>query len=282
MSSVVARLSCSRALFSRALQPSKGVAARAVAPVLARSHVLSSQAFLRGAVGSKHSFFSAEKGNMNFYNSFHCSAMAADAEISPDNVDSVDGAAPAAPAAFENPGPVPNCKLYVGNLAWSVTDEDLKDAFQEYGTLADCEVIMDPSGRSRGFGFVTYSNVEEAQAAINALDQANFAERDIRVNFHAPRDPNAPRRERRPNRDSAHRLYVGNLPWSFDDFDLQDTFEEFGTIVDARVITDRETGRSRGFGFVTMTADDECDKAIEELDGSLCEGRNIRVNRAER
>jgi len=147
---------------------------------------------------------------------------------------------------------------------------------------------MDASGRSRGFGFVTFSGVEEASKAAEELNAQILDGRELRVNFHVPRDPNAPRPERKERtggnrwQQNAHRLYVGNLPWSFDDFDLQDTFEEFGTIVDARVITDRETGRSRGFGFVTMSSEEEIEKAIGELDGSVCEGRSIRVNKAER
>merc|ERR1712238_80065 len=104
--------------------------------------------------------------------------------------------------------------------------------------------------------------------------------RELRVDYHAPRDRREPRPvgDRPPFRrfNEGFRLYVGNLPWSFDDFDLQDTFGEFGTIVDAKVITDRETGRSRGFGFVTMSSEEELDRAIGELDGSECEGRSIR------
>ena len=74
-------------------------------------------------------------------------------------------------------------------------------------------------------------------------------------------------------------LFVGNLPFSTSDHDLRGLFEPFGQVDSARVITDRETGRSRGFGFVEM-ADDAARAAIEELDGSDMGGRNIVVNEA--
>ncbi len=77
-----------------------------------------------------------------------------------------------------------------------------------------------------------------------------------------------------------NRLYVGNLPYSSVDDDLRAAFEEFGEVTDVRVVTDRETGRSRGFGFVTMGTDDEAAKAIAEMDGAKLEGRALRVNEA--
>lgn len=76
------------------------------------------------------------------------------------------------------------------------------------------------------------------------------------------------------------KLYVGNLPYSVQDETLQNAFSAFGTVESARVITDRETGRSKGFGFVEMAADDEANQAIEQLNGSPLEGRNITVSEA--
>ncbi|MBC8368911.1 MAG: RNA-binding protein [Planctomycetes bacterium] len=76
------------------------------------------------------------------------------------------------------------------------------------------------------------------------------------------------------------RLFVGNLPWSIGDDELRDLFSEFGEVTDSKVINDRETGRSRGFGFIEM--DDEAgEAAIKGLDGADIEGRDLRVNVAE-
>ncbi len=75
------------------------------------------------------------------------------------------------------------------------------------------------------------------------------------------------------------KIYVGNLPWSVGDVELEELFASLGTVHSAKVITDRDTGRSRGFGFVEM--DDEAgDKAIAELNGKDIEGRQLRINEA--
>ncbi len=75
-------------------------------------------------------------------------------------------------------------------------------------------------------------------------------------------------------------IFVGNLPFSTTEADLRDLFSEYGTVDSAAVITDRETGRSRGFGFVELAADARAQDAIRDLDGAEVGGRNIKVNEA--
>ncbi|MFP4501461.1 MAG: RNA recognition motif domain-containing protein [Candidatus Hydrogenedentota bacterium] len=75
-------------------------------------------------------------------------------------------------------------------------------------------------------------------------------------------------------------IYVGNLSYDTRDENLRDAFAEFGTVDDARVISDRETGRSRGFGFVEMPNSDEAQSAISALNGKDLDGRSITVNEA--
>jgi cold-inducible RNA-binding protein len=76
------------------------------------------------------------------------------------------------------------------------------------------------------------------------------------------------------------KLFVGSLPWSIDDAKLKETFETHGNVVSAKVVMDRATGRSRGFGFVEMGSADEANKAIKALNDSELDGRNIVVNEA--
>ena len=76
------------------------------------------------------------------------------------------------------------------------------------------------------------------------------------------------------------RLYVGNLAYRFTDSDLQRLFEAHGSVTSAQVIMDRDTGRSKGFGFVEMGSDAEAQKAIEALNGTEIEGRTLTVNEA--
>jgi RNA recognition motif-containing protein len=75
-------------------------------------------------------------------------------------------------------------------------------------------------------------------------------------------------------------LYVGNLTYDTSDSDLQRMFEEFGTVSSAQVISDRETGRSKGFGFVEMGSDQEAQAAINALNGKDVGGRALTVNEA--
>ncbi len=80
--------------------------------------------------------------------------------------------------------------------------------------------------------------------------------------------------------EMSKKLFVGNLSWGVDRDSLYQAFEPFGEIEDARVITDRDTGRSRGFGFVTFVEDDAGTKAMEEMNGKDVDGRPLRVNEA--
>ena len=76
------------------------------------------------------------------------------------------------------------------------------------------------------------------------------------------------------------KLFVGSLPWAVSDEALKEAFTPYGNVVSAKVVTDRQTGRSRGFGFVEMESDSEASAAIEALNGSDFNGRNIVVNEA--
>ena len=76
----------------------------------------------------------------------------------------------------------------------------------------------------------------------------------------------------------AKRLFIGSLPWGVDDAKLAQLFSQAGTVVSAQVVMDRQTGRSRGFGFVEMSTDEEADAAVQNLNGTDVEGRKIVVN----
>lgn len=73
-------------------------------------------------------------------------------------------------------------------------------------------------------------------------------------------------------------IYVGNLPFNLEEDNLKEIFEEYGEVTSAKIIMDKFTGRSKGFGFVEMANDDEANKAIEELNNAEVGGRNVKVN----
>lgn len=84
--------------------------------------------------------------------------------------------------------------IYVGNLAWGVTNEDLLELFGQYGKVVSAQVISDrETGRSRGFGFVEMENDQESENAIQALNGANHNNRPLTVNVAKPREERAPR-----------------------------------------------------------------------------------------
>jgi len=194
---------------------------------------------------------------------FHLTAFAADEE----------GAE--APAE----GPV---KLYVGNLSWGMDDASLGDLFGEYDASEMTVVRDNESGRSRGFGFVTLADQASADKAIAALDGVEVDGRPLRVNISVARGERPERAPRERGESSysfdARKIYFGNLSWGMDHLDLQDLCGEFGTVEDSRLITDRETGRSRGFGFVTMSTTEEAEEVVRQLNGQDVDGRVLRVN----
>jgi RNA recognition motif-containing protein len=76
------------------------------------------------------------------------------------------------------------------------------------------------------------------------------------------------------------KLFVGSLPWSIDDQKLKNTFEKHGTVLSAKIIMDRDTNKSRGFGFVEMENSSDASNAIKALNETEIDGRNIVVNEA--
>lgn len=80
--------------------------------------------------------------------------------------------------------------------------------------------------------------------------------------------------------EEAYKLYVGGIPYESTEDSLKEAFSQAGTVTSANIITDRETGRSRGFGFVEMTSEEDLEKAIEMWDGKEFEGRTLKVNKA--
>ncbi|XP_030542182.1 28 kDa ribonucleoprotein, chloroplastic-like [Rhodamnia argentea] len=177
--------------------------------------------------------------------------------------------------------PPEEAKIFVGNLSYDIDSEKLALLFERAGTVEIAEVIYNrQTDQSRGFGFVTMSTVEEAEKAVEMLHHFDLDGRLLTVNKASPKGSRAT--ERLPRvLDGEYRVYAGNLPWSVDNARLEQVFSEHGKVVNARVVYDRETGRSRGFGFVVMASETEMNDAIAALDGQSLDGRAIRVNVAE-
>uniref|UniRef100_A0A3Q2NML8 Heterogeneous nuclear ribonucleoprotein A1b n=1 Tax=Fundulus heteroclitus TaxID=8078 RepID=A0A3Q2NML8_FUNHE len=149
-------------------------------------------------------------------------------------------------------------KLFIGGLSFETTDESLRAHFEQWGSLTDCVVMRDPnSKRSRGFGFVTYSSVEEVDAAMAA--------RPHKVDGRVVEPKRAVSRED-SNRPGAHvtvkKIFVGGIKEDTEESHLRDYFHQFGKIEVIDIMTDRNTGKKRGFAFVTFDDHDSVDRIV--------------------
>ncbi|XP_062975683.1 heterogeneous nuclear ribonucleoprotein A1 isoform X2 [Elgaria multicarinata webbii] len=164
-------------------------------------------------------------------------------------------------------------KLFIGGLSFETTDESLRNHFEQWGTLTDCVVMRDPNTkRSRGFGFVTYSTVEEVDAAMNA--------RPHKVDGRVVEPKRAVSRED-SQRPGAHltvkKIFVGGIKEDTEEHHLRDYFEQYGKIEVIEIMTDRSSGKKRGFAFVTFDDHDSVDKIVIQkyhtVNGHNCEVR---------
>ncbi|KAM1079196.1 hypothetical protein ACFX2B_013787 [Malus domestica] len=180
-------------------------------------------------------------------------------------------------------------RLYVGNLPYNLTSTQLAEVFGEAGTVVFSEIIYDRvTDRSRGFGFVAMSTVEEAQDAIRMFDGSQVGGRTVKVNFpEVPRGgeremlgPNRPRAGFKVYIDSPHKVYAGNLSWGLTSQGLKDAFEDQPGLLGAKVIYERVSGRSRGFGFVTFETNEAAESAVAAMNGVEVDGRPLRLNMA--
>jgi len=198
-------------------------------------------------------------------------------------------------------------RIYVGNLSWDTDEEGLREAFGGYGNITDLIVMCHKdTGRSRGFGYISFSSQEEMDAAIVGMDGQELDGRSLRVNtdsrgntggYNNSGGYNNTRNFTQGESNGGYnnqdysggsneyggqecRVFVGNLSWDTDEGSLREAFCGYGELTDLVVMVDRDTGRSRGFGYVSYNSKEEMDAAIAGMDGQMLDGRNIRVNEA--
>lgn len=190
------------------------------------------------------------------------------------------------PPATKSASPRDAARLYVGNLPFSMTSAQLAEVFGQAGTVEIVEVVYDRvTDRSRGFAFITMGSFEEANEAIRMFDGSQVGGRTVKVNFPevprgGEREVMGPRMTSRGFIDSPHKIYAGNLGWSVTSVDLRNAFAAQPGMLGAKVIFERDTGRSRGFGFVTFASAEEAEAAMEAMNGVEVEGRPLRLSPA--
>ena len=198
-------------------------------------------------------------------------------------------------APVSDVGVAPSRRVYVGNLAWSVTWQALKDHMRKAGEVAFAEVFTERDGRSRGCGVVEYATETDSANAIATLNDTELQGRLIFV--REDREPHQPLRryrhggagpgggrfyDQRPRpppsfpTDKGRKVIVWNLPYSFTWQDLKDEFRACGTVIRADILIDAE-GRSRGAGTVVFETEEDAQRAIQMMDQRELAGRVVDV-----
>uniref|UniRef100_A0A8C6E647 Heterogeneous nuclear ribonucleoproteins A2/B1 n=1 Tax=Moschus moschiferus TaxID=68415 RepID=A0A8C6E647_MOSMO len=152
---------------------------------------------------------------------------------------------------------------------------DRENYYEQRGTLTDCVVMRDPaSKRSRGFGFVTFSSMAEVDAAMAARPHS------IDGRLVEPKRAVAREESGKPGAQvTVKNLFVGGIKEDTEEHHLRDYFEEYGKIDTIEIITDRQSGKKRGFGFVTFDDHDPVDKTVLQKYHTI-NGHNAEVRKA--
>lgn len=160
-------------------------------------------------------------------------------------------------------------KMFIGGLNWDTTEDGLVSYFSKYGEILDYTIMKDAStGRSRGFGFLTFKDpraVDEVIKKDHILDGKLI-------------DPK--RAIAREEQDKVGKIFVGGIDPLVNERDFNDFFSQFGHIIDAQLMIDKDTGRSRGFGFITYDSPDAVDRVCVNKYLTL-KGKAMEVKRAE-
>ncbi|CAH8367262.1 unnamed protein product [Eruca vesicaria subsp. sativa] len=198
-----------------------------------------------------NSLFPSAKCNSRFFRNV---AVTEDFSVEEEDGSFADDVAPPPPQEQSFSA---DLKLFVGNLPFNVDSAQLAQLFESAGNV---EMVEELDGR---------------QLRVNAGPPPPKREDSF------SRGPRSSFGGGGGGGGSGNRVYVGNLSWGVDDMALESLFGEQGKVVEARVIYDRDSGRSKGFGFVTYNSAQEVQNAIQTLNGADLDGRQIRVSEAE-
>uniref|UniRef100_A0A671Q2N2 Polyadenylate-binding protein n=1 Tax=Sinocyclocheilus anshuiensis TaxID=1608454 RepID=A0A671Q2N2_9TELE len=178
--------------------------------------------------------------------------------------------------------------VYIKNFGEDMDDPRLKELFDKYGKTLSVKVMTDPTGKSRGFGFVSYEKHEDANKAVEEMNGTELNGKMVfvgRAQKKMERQAELKRKfeqlkQERISRYQGVNLYIKNLDDTIDDEKLRKEFSPFGSITSAKVML--EDGRSKGFGFVCFSSPEEATKAVTEMNGRIVGSKPLYVALAQR
>mmetsp|Transcript_19518 Transcript_19518/g.28495 ORF Transcript_19518/g.28495 Transcript_19518/m.28495 type:complete len:710 (+) Transcript_19518:230-2359(+) len=163
-----------------------------------------------------------------------------------------------------------SASLYVGDLANEVNEGLLFEIFNAVGPVSSIRVCRDAvTRRSLGYAYVNFHQMADAERALDTMNFSDINAKPCRIMW-SQRDPSL-------RRSGVGNIFVKNLNESIDNKQLYDTFSLFGNILSCKVVTDRESGSSKGYGYVHYETAEAAHAAIEKLDGMLIDGQEVQV-----
>jgi RNA recognition motif-containing protein len=163
-----------------------------------------------------------------------------------------------------------SASLYIGDLLPEVNEGLLFEIFNAVGPVASIRVCRDAvTRRSLGYAYVNYHQTADAERALDSMNFTEIKGKPCRIMW-SQRDPSV-------RRSGVGNIFVKNLHDGIDNKQLYDTFSLFGNILSCKVVTDKATGLSKGYGYVHYETDEAAASAIEKLDGMLIDGREVQV-----
>ena len=163
-----------------------------------------------------------------------------------------------------------SASLYVGDLLPEVNEGLLFEIFNAVGPVASIRVCRDAvTRRSLGYAYVNYHQVSDAERALDSMNFTDIKGKPCRIMW-SQRDPSV-------RRSGVGNIFVKNLHEGIDNKQLYDTFSLFGNILSCKVVTDKATGLSKGYGYVHYETNEAAMSAIDKLDGMLIDGKEVQV-----
>ena len=165
--------------------------------------------------------------------------------------------------------------IFVSNLSYSATEDDLNNTFKQVGDIVDIRLVKSVNNKSRGFGYIEFHTREEALAALE-MDRVPVLERPCYVSECKERGAGSKAEFKFSTRLEKHKLFVNNLPYSVSEAELREIFESVGKVKSVRMVTTK-SGKFKGFAYVEYVSSDDASKAVMELDGKEVGDRVMSV-----